>query len=987
MLERSQELLCFFPEMLPLEAKLRHLSTCKAAMRFAQQFKPTQAGVPARTATIALKRRRIYLRELEPGIWAALVVVAAEVAARPPNDGQELSSSVTVRPSTPYAPATPAGATISLGSSPAGRAGGSRAASRRSRASDDSSSTRMSGSAVGSAAGAPGASGSDYVATASESEAQALIDTLYRRWTVLLGSLWACLGGEGGLRLLAAGTAAMARHRKCRDKLVRAHEQRRHSAAPPAGLSATISGLEADMAAARAEVARVAGTWPLLALRRRLQRVVTWALWHADVTRLSAIEARDGPVPCPMNPASFRVVSELVTSVHRCHTGIEHVIMLWDGKVVVGSRHQHARHILGVISWLAWDLLHGSPPLTASTGGGRAGHAGDGDDEFWSRAPATEPATEPASVGGTPGVDGFREWEEAMLVQQLGVPVSPEDGARGLSSGFSGAVRPSAARPLPLAEAAADVGCDRGFVGVRPDAALPCLSPVHPLWIAARSVFCAAPGEAGDAGARAGVGPAARAGAAPAPRVGFAEGTAAAEAESGGPDAPACATETEGVAAPTCGPLGPPLALLGTPGCAWSQSLEQAHPAAQARVVACCPRLLALPLVLGPARHAACASHRVLWMQQGRLSVLLLVAEESCQWSTLGGAAAVAAVRRLEDLMPARGLQLLCKRVASQVQTHLPAVSAALNDGVRVARLRAEAEPFMQRHADMGAVGVFGELSVPQRGAYRGVTTAEAARAMSLKGSLLASRAATAVGWRVPPPCASSGPWIAPSLQDAAAMDGTGGAATPWREKQTFASVLIADAVAASDADLAHAEAVVAEHEEAEASAAGDAGPQTRVGEGSVATGAGSSAMPLDATPSPEHRLREWAARRQHWALVSAAHWPSMGGGGAGEGSVDVPANYDSPDALVQAVERVAADARNATSVAFPVDAGVAAAMPVAHSAGERLDFTRRAGGAVARREGYRELTLVHARATPQIATVSKTAGALLGPRFRHLYV
>jgi hypothetical protein len=138
---------------------------------------------------------------------------------------------------------------------------------------------------------------------------------------------------------------------------------------------------------------------------------------------------------------------------------------------------------------------------------------------------------------------------------------------------------------------------------------------------------------------------------------------------------------------------------------------------------------------------------------------------------------------------------------------------------------------------------------------------------------------------------------------------------------------------------------------------------------------------------SAEHRLHEWALQRQHWALVGAAHWPSMGGGGAADKTVDVPANYDSPDALVQAVDRVTADARNATSVAVPVDPGVVAAMPVAHSGAERLEFTRRAGGAVSRREGYREVTMLHVRSTPQIANVTKTAGALLGPRFRHLYV
>ena len=430
------------------------------------------------------------------------------------------------------------------------------------------------------------------------------------------------------------------------------------------------------------------------------------------------------------------------------------------------------------------------------------------------------------------------------------------------------------------------------------------------------------------------------------------------------------------------------MAALGIAGGEWADTLETTPRASAERILSRSPRLLALPVCLS-SRGSPASTHRLLWAQRGRLSALIHVREGACDWAPASG-----------TVLPSSSVLELCQRVVSTLTALEEPLSAALDLGVRAAERRSLTDSLVQRHVDEGSVGVFGALRAAPT-ASGGVGSDDAEDCVSAHARAILSRSSEAAGWRIPPPVAGErAAWESPLRPSAAA-----GASRPEADAPAsgdkgpqcgpFGPVaqtqLQRDADAAALARLSRAEALVREAAEDSAAAAAEAGASAR---SEAASGAGAppsasrlSASPSGTPPSAENRLLNWAVRSRQWSAVCAAHWDVTGGGGAGGGAADVPANYNSPGELERATLRVSAAPDNAVSTARPSEVAIRATAPSRFSRFERMEMTRYHGGAVVRAEGFREVLLVHSTVTPTHAKATQRAKDLLGPRFRNLYV
>lgn len=891
-MERAQELLYFFPEGLKLEHKLAHVGQCKAALHIMRDFAPLQAGVPARTATIELTERRISMREVEPGVWAAVVIKGALFESRPPTDGGEMRGEGHMPASTEHAPQVP-------DATPPGEGG--RAAAER----------------AGAAAGGGGIGG-DWRQLVSESDAQSLIDAVYRRTRCLVGAVWPSLGGPGGRRLLAATRGLLARRRKLINKSGRAEERERHStakapqrpdgAAKPreemseeelaaeqrdvAALPATSSSLRERVGAAEAALSRAMAAWPLRGLRRRLRRAVTWCLWCVDCVCWGPVDARDGPTPSPLDPGAAGLVMGVSAELRACHSSVDSVCMLWGGGVTIQGPADRWAAPLAVLRGIAWQVTHGAPVL-----------------------PAEGVAAGPASAG-----DG---WEAAVLRAEFGCDAATTLPDLGVPGKFFSARRPASSRPLPLVASAGERGCEAGMVGLVSNAVLPVTGTLRPGWAAGMG---AAAAEAEAALSRIeGTGPSG----------------AAAGAAGVGPD------EGGDAYGPGPGPLGPAVAVLGLAGGHWSESMRRSRGTGGAAAVARdSPRLLALPLCLSRGGSPV-ASHRLLWIQHGGLTVAVLARESGCEWSAPSASAA------------SPSLLELAQRLAGTLAHRVGPLVEAMAAGAEASRRRGLRDCMVQRHADQGSVAVFGALR-PEGD----VSCRDAFGAIPRLSHALMSRAAGAAGWRLPPPVAGrDSPWTSGLAErpGAAADDADGASAISQAGGGLPSTRLVRDAADAAADELCRCD-------ELEAAAEAEEG----------GAGEGAAALLL--------RRREWAAGRWHWAAVSAGHWDMSGGGGGGGGTADVPANYSTPGDMARAALRVAATPSNAVSVARPSLTSARATAPAVPTRCERIEFTRHYGGAVARREGYREVVTVHTE-TASIAKAAHRARELLAPRFRNVHL
>jgi hypothetical protein len=947
------ELLYFFPEVAPLEVKLRHVGFCRACLDFAAAFKPTEAGCPARTATIALRQRKIFLREVEPGIWMALVVLAAKVEARLPTDGSELGDSLQTPLSRKYEPALAAGGV------------------------DPTDGLVLTESALSASARASATDvGADFLHTLSDSGAQSLLDSIYQQWCFLAGSIWGALGGEHGRGLIDAVAALMRERRKLRSKLFRNDGTARDAGEGSASLKAA-SPRHQQLLDCESSIERLTRVWGLWAVRRRMRQALTWGLGHIDFARWSPMDGMEGFVPGPVDPSVVSKLRSAVEAIRSSHRAIHNVIVLWDGVAVAGTRSRLASRCISFVRRICWQLLH---KLPVRLRGYSAAESHRHSKAFWSTSshivydqlfhssssgapPREDGDSKPSEAPSSPKLSVLTEsevgpslkkersysptgadpWSTRVLTREHSVPPDAEQPLGGTPLAFFQDPRAAGVSGALTTEAAASLECDRGFVGLPAGTPLPSSPPLSVAYLES-------------------LGPLEEA----ARRELTVVKAAAAIDSSDGPVASSASVRADA--------LGPPLPLLGLAAGHWSDALALQSRGESAAFVSRSPRLLALPVCDDSDTHGV-ASRRLMWMQFSRLSVLLVVDAAVADSPWVMPASLPSDPASLPSVEP--DLLSLCLAAATAAHDAFAAVAPSLATSLRASHQRTLSDAFVQQHLDSRACGRFGSLAVGDPGAsvsrVAGSSTDATRASLPLHTSLMLSRSLERMGSPDRPPLSRSELPVMAAESDSTEDVAASLAAHPDSSHTPLSQMAL---------ERARNEVVRARemHKDCADTASEMIASLKGRSDGAVQEAA------EEVLRSGERRLG-WAVQAMKWAPVLGAHWDVVGGGNVGVSSVDVPANYDSPETMAAAAARVKAEAVNSFSVPRPLDSVTAAAEPVTPSLKERVEVTRRNGATITRREGFRQVSVVHMSVTPSMDKVGGRARELLSVKYRHVFV
>eukprot|EP01138_Halocafeteria_seosinensis_P006176 gb/GECG01006316.1/.p1 GENE.gb/GECG01006316.1/~~gb/GECG01006316.1/.p1 ORF type:complete len:1021 (+),score=95.02 gb/GECG01006316.1/:1-3063(+) len=308
--EIMQEILYFFPPDISPSMQTKLLSYCKSIIDINKVFSPE----PARRHHVALEKRRVVMRELEPDIWAAMFITVSQLSAPPSSNSHGHGAS-----ETPGALNTATDPNVY----------------RSWSGFDEVQNTSLS---------EDGSSSADSVIWEQHPSAkviEAKIDDWHAIFTLFYGSLRRVLSHPNSVDIVNSLFSWRKRTRKLLDDADRTFyalqsmNEQEHLNATGSSRAEQLSVDLQESVKQATECCRYVLTLealsPLIPVKRILAEMYDFLLFYTDISRLTPMDEIDSIPVGRLNLTSLKELESLKVSIKRHFPAVSNISTLFDG--------------------------------------------------------------------------------------------------------------------------------------------------------------------------------------------------------------------------------------------------------------------------------------------------------------------------------------------------------------------------------------------------------------------------------------------------------------------------------------------------------------------------------------------------------------------------------------------------------------------------------------------------------------------------------